>query len=299
MTMTEQHELAIGSAYQEQADPSYFEARQLGQIEIFEFYQPEGTVAKPALDLFLLQVILSPGMNWSIRLGEGVHLLDMPFPGEMSLSIPGLTMTCRLDGGAHGIGLELDGPWFRELARRLDPDFPGDFGSLHTMFWRDNTLRDHVLKLWRAAKGDALAPDVDPEEAGLALARMLLDRSKSGPDRREFDYALAPHVRRKVFSYIEENLDGDCSITALAEIAGLSPYHFARAFRTDTGDTPHRYVVRRRLVRARDMVLYSSRGLAEIARAAGYSSQSRLTEAFVRNFGSTPGKTRRAWRDRN
>jgi AraC-like DNA-binding protein len=290
---------AMGGAYREQADPSYYEARQLGHMEIFEFYQPEGQVVKPALDLFLLQVILSPGMNWSIRLGEGEHLLDMPFPGEMSLSIPGLMITCMLDGGAHGIGLELDGPWFRDVARRLDPDFPGHFGSLHAMFWRDNGLRDFVLKLWRAAKGDAWAPPVDAEEAGAALARLLLDRAAIAPDRREVDYALAPHVRRKVFGYIEDNLDGDCSILALADVAGLSPYHFARAFRTDTGDTPHRYVVRRRLVRARDMVLYSSLGLAEIARATGYSSQSRLTEAFVRNFGTTPGQTRRAWRERS
>jgi AraC family transcriptional regulator len=166
------------------------------------------------------------------------------------------------------------------------------------MFWRDNRVRDYVLRLWRAAKGDAKAPQVDPEEAGATLARMLLDRAAIAPDRGDIDFALAPHVRRKVFGYIEQNLDGDCSIMALAEIAGLSPYHFARAFRTDTGDTPHRYVERRRLLRARDLVLYSSEGLAEIARATGYSSQSRLTEAFVRNFGSSPGKTRREWKDR-
>ena len=46
-------------------------------------------------------------------------------------------------------------------------------------------------------------------------------------------------------------------------------------------------------------ILYSSLGLAEIARATGYSSQSRLTEAVVRNFGTTPGLTRRAWRERS
>lgn len=287
---------AMGGAYRRQADPCYFESRRLGRIEIFEFYQPEGVVHKPASDLFLLQVILSPGMNWSIELGGATHPLTMPFPGEMSLSIPGRAMTCRLDGGAHGIGLELDGPWFRGLARAADPAFPGTFGSLHDMFWRDNALRDYILRLWRAAKGDVWAPAVDHEQAGAVLAGMLLARSASAPDRREMDFALAPHVRRKVLAYIEDNLDGNCSIAALAGVAGLSPYHFARAFRTDTGDTPHRYVVRRRLVRARDLVLHSSMSLAEIARATGHSSQSRLTEAFVRHFGSTPGQTRRDWR---
>lgn len=293
MTAPHHAESALGGAYREQADPCYYEARQLGRFEIFEFYQPAGTVAKPPLDLYFLQVVLSPGRNWSIRIGENAHLLEMPFPGEMSLSIPGLPMTCTLDGGAHGIGIELPGPWFRAFACALDPDFDGKFGSLHAMFWRDNAIRDDILKLWRAAKCDARAPRIDPEEAGAALARMLLDRAASAPDRREINYALAPHVRRKVFGYIEDTLDGDCSIVALADVAGLSPYHFARAFRAETGDTPNRYVVRRRLVRARDLVLFSSLGLAEIAVATGYSSQSRLTEAFVHNFGTTPGQTRR------
>lgn len=282
----------IGEAYL-QMDLSYWESRQLGKIEIFEFYQPEGTVMKPALDLFLLQVILAPGRNWSIRLGDGQYQLDMPFPGEMSLSVPTMTMTCMLDGGAHGIGVELDGPWFRQIAKSLDPDFAGHFGSLHSMFWRDNALRDYVLKLWRAAKQDRKAPPVDPEEAGLQLARMLLRHARVAPDRKDIDFALAPHLRRKVFDHIETNLDGDCSVIMLATVAGLSPYHFARVFRIDTGDTPHRYVLRRRLVRARDLVLYSTLGFAEIAAATGFSSQSRLTEAFVRSFGVTPGQTRR------
>lgn len=285
----------IGEAYL-QADLSYWESRHLGPIEIFEFYQPEGVVMKPALDIFLLQVILSPGRNWSIRLGEGAYSLDMPFPGEMSLSVPSMTITCTLDGGAHGIGVELDGPWFRRIAGELDPQFPGDFGSLHAMFWRDNALRDYVLKLWRAAKGDARAPQVDPEEAGRDLARLMLVRARTAPDRKDIDFALAPHLRRRVFEYIDANLAGDCSIMTLAGIAGLSPYHFARVFRIDTGDTPHRYVLRRRLVRARDMVLYSPLGIAEIAAATGFSSQSRLTEAFVRVFGETPGQTRKAHR---
>lgn len=288
----------IGVAYAEQADPAYFEARRIGQIEIFEFFQPEGVIEKPPADLYLLQVILSPGRNWTIELGRGERLLDMPFPGEMSLSIPGLPMRCTLDGGAHGIGLELEGTWFRTLASRLDPAFPGHFESLHAMFWRDNALRDFVLKLWRAAKGDERAPPIDPDAAGEELARLLLARAASAPNRAEVDYALAPHARRRVFEYIEANLDGDCSIMMLANIAGLSPYHFARAFRTDTGDTPHRYVVRRRLVRARDMILNSPVGFAEIAAATGFSSQSRLTEAFVRNFGMTPSETRRASRRR-
>ena len=80
-----------------------------------------------------------------MSLGDGAQAIERPFPGEMSLSIPGLGITCTLDGGAHGIGVELEAPWFGSVLRRLDPGFGGDFGPLHHMFWRDNALRDYVL----------------------------------------------------------------------------------------------------------------------------------------------------------
>ncbi len=97
--------------------------------------------------------------------------------------------------------------------------------------------------------------------------------------------------------YMESNLDRTLSLTKIAEAAGLSRYHFLRQFKAATGQTPHRYLMQRRLERAKKSLLDPRRSIGEIALATGFSSQSHLTTAFRKAYGVSPGKFR-AQRDR-
>jgi len=79
---------------------------------------------------------------------------------------------------------------------------------------------------------------------------------------------------------------------ALAAEAGLGPAHFAQQFRRVAGLSPHQYVLRRRVKRAAALLRLSRRSIAEIAIEVGFSSQSHLTTAFHRVYGTTPGSYR-------
>jgi len=107
---------------------------------------------------------------------------------------------------------------------------------------------------------------------------------------------LSPAALRRVQSFVDGNLDQPLRIADLASRAALSVHHFARAFRTSTGSTPRAFIEQRRLDRARDLIENSDRSLADIAVAAGFTSQSRLTTAFRRATGFTPAAFRRARR---
>jgi len=72
------------------------------------------------------------------------------------------------------------------------------------------------------------------------------------------------------------------------------PYHFARLFRRTVGVPPHQYVLRRRVERAKELLLTGRLGLSEVALAAGFSDQSHLTRVFRRAVGLTPARFRRA-----
>jgi AraC family transcriptional regulator len=96
--------------------------------------------------------------------------------------------------------------------------------------------------------------------------------------------------------YIEQHLEGDLGLDVLAREAGISPALFTQRFTEAHGDTPHRYVVRRRLERARGLLAGSDLPIAEVALRAGFSSQSHLSEVFRRSTGETPGAFRRAAR---
>ena len=97
---------------------------------------------------------------------------------------------------------------------------------------------------------------------------------------------------QRVRDYIEAHLDDRLSLNDLAGVACLSPYHFSRSFKLALGVGPQRYVMERRLERAKTLMRRTNQPLAWIAQEAGFSDQSHLTSVFRREAGVTPGKFR-------
>jgi AraC family transcriptional regulator len=113
--------------------------------------------------------------------------------------------------------------------------------------------------------------------------------------------SVQPHgsatlTRRKlsrVQELVESRLDADLTLRELAAEVGYSRSHFLRAFHATTGVTPHRYVLNRRIERARRLLGETDMSIAEVAYGCGFSSQAHLTLAFRKVCGLTPGEYRR------
>jgi AraC-like DNA-binding protein len=110
--------------------------------------------------------------------------------------------------------------------------------------------------------------------------------------RRVHSNGLSSERLRRVQNYVEAHLSGRLTLTDLASLTGLSIYHFSRSFKQAVGIGPQRYVIRRRLERAKKLMQHSSRPLAWIARQIGFVDQSHLISAFRREIGMTPGRYR-------
>jgi AraC family transcriptional regulator len=100
---------------------------------------------------------------------------------------------------------------------------------------------------------------------------------------------LSPISLRYVLEYIGAHLSHELSLESLAELTGLSAYHFARLFTQSVGLSPHRYVVRRRLEEAKRLLLNGTHTIAEVATLTGFADQSHLHRLFKQRFGITPG----------
>jgi AraC family transcriptional regulator len=98
---------------------------------------------------------------------------------------------------------------------------------------------------------------------------------------------------RRVQELITAELAGTVRLARLAAAVGLSTYHFARAFKLTTGQTPHAYVGRRRIEEARRLLRETRLPIAEIAARVGFASQAHLTTRFREVTGVTPGRFRR------
>jgi AraC-like DNA-binding protein len=96
----------------------------------------------------------------------------------------------------------------------------------------------------------------------------------------------------RVVEYIDVYLARDLTITELASVACLSPFHFSKMFKRSMGESVHKFVIGRRLMRARSLLQSTSIPLAEIAAITGFTDQSQFTALFKRSMGVTPGKFR-------
>jgi AraC family transcriptional regulator len=97
----------------------------------------------------------------------------------------------------------------------------------------------------------------------------------------------------RVQAYIDSNLDHTLHIRNLSAVARQSPAHFSRKFKLAFGESPHAYVVRRRLERACHLMMISAVSLSEIALSVGFSDQAHLCRLFRRAFGQSPASWRR------
>lgn len=98
---------------------------------------------------------------------------------------------------------------------------------------------------------------------------------------------------RAAIELIESDLSVPLRLSALAQAAGLSVYHFARVFRAVTGETPAEFLMRRRTERARERIVGSGTPFADIAYELGFSSQSHMNRHIRQRFGTTPTDIRR------
>lgn len=94
-------------------------------------------------------------------------------------------------------------------------------------------------------------------------------------------------------SYLHANLERDVRVDEAAREACLSPFHFHRLFSAYHGVTPHRYLTRLRLERARAALRAGGRSVADVAFACGFESVGSFTTLFKRTFGVTPGRIRK------
>jgi AraC-like DNA-binding protein len=102
------------------------------------------------------------------------------------------------------------------------------------------------------------------------------------------------HRFKQAFEYIEASLDQDIGLHELAAIVGLSASHFSHAFKEAYGVSPYRFVLQRRIMRAKALLVSTNETIAEIALRVGFSSQSLFTKKFSSYTGFSPTSYRAA-----
>jgi len=194
---------------------------------------------------------------FELRDRRGRHVVD---PTRALVLAAGDPFTIRHPAGPD-VCLSIRGPLVEDLARA---------GSHQITL--DAETHARIAAACRAGDAFALAEEI----AALAPGEPTEDR--------DLAHALAHELRLR---FAEQT-----PLSELAEAAGVSVFHACRVFRRETGSTLHGYRRELRLRHALAMLIDGDEPLADIAAAAGFASQSHLTNQFRARFRATPGQVR-------
>lgn len=225
-----------------------------------------------------------------MRVADRSYASRMPV-GSFALLPAGAPSHWRDRGrGLRGLHVNLAPRVFERLV--ADDDEARPLRDLPPIDWTEDP---GMAQLAQQLLAEAEQPGRGVRLAVQTLAAMIGVRLLRTVDRASVSRTcrtLSAARLRRVEAFVEANLDQPLDLLALASVAALSPSHFARAFRATTGLPPHRWLMARRVERAKAMIANTQLPIVEIALACGFASQSHMNDVFRRHMMPTP----RHWR---
>jgi AraC family transcriptional regulator len=169
----------------------------------------------------------------------------------------------------------------------------GDFGRLHATMFEDAAVEVLLRRLWDEAKENSPHGALFADSAWTTLLLALLaaagERFQPVPVRG----GLAGWQERRATEYLRSHMAEDVTLDALAGVAALSTFHFARQFKQSTGLPPHAYLRRLRCERAKELLLGTNLPVTEIAAQVGYETPQAFARMFRAGVGASPSDYRR------
>ncbi|QRM56870.1 AraC family transcriptional regulator [Sinorhizobium sp. BG8] len=214
------------------------------------------------------------------------------YRGVSQFSLPGNVIVLHPDELHDGAAGTDEGLSYRMMyipPDRLQAALPPQFGGLP--FVSDPVLDDPVLaRLILDALGD-IDHEIDPMKLDTLVAELadgLLRHADGAPVSSAPGRPARAAVSRAA-DFLRDNLERGLTSDDLEEVTGLDRFTLSRQFRRLLGTSPHRYLVMRRLDRARSIIARGD-SIAEAAYASGFADQAHLTRHFKRAHGMTPGR---------
>ncbi|WP_238310468.1 helix-turn-helix domain-containing protein [Methylobacterium organophilum] len=230
---------------------------------------------------------LSPGRQTFTCAGESHH-----FQGDnIAVLEPGSEVVGAWEGSFRNLTLKLA----PEAVERLSHE-PVQKLGVRTQFL-PSEARSAVAHLLLAVSADLQAGcpggPVLVESIATALLRMFSERAAPVPRAApRLHSTKAAELRALIGAHLTQPL----GLPQLADAAGMSVGHLVRAFKASFGLTPHQYILRERVYRARDLIEAGAPSLRAVASQAGFTDASQMAKTFRRVLGVTPREVARAAR---
>lgn len=222
---------------------------------------------------------------------DGRRYSGIQAPGDANVIPAGLPGMWTDDADCRILRIAITDTFVRSIGEQVRA--PADITP--RLQWRDARVRHLAAALGAELEAEDTSDALYAESLCTALVVRLLSSSReaaAGGTHRTS--TLAPRVAARLIDYIEAHLHQRLTLADLAAQAGLSVPHFNVLFRATLGVPVHRYVVQRRVERAKALLLEGRRSASQIALEVGFAHQSHMTQWMQRLLGVGPRDVVRA-----
>lgn len=244
------------------------------------------TVSVPSFDEPLL-LIHTGGKQLSYQ--GAAHRAQLSSPGLVSLLPAGVPQEFAIGGVGEGMLLHFGG-------QQLVPAWLRSQGGQHPTTFIDNVIVTIGQQIANAAGQPHADDDYLAMLGNALLAQLRYTLCHPAPAETLRGSRSATLLTHLAVQHIQQNLGQPLSVEKLAEVSGVGVTHFSNTFKKVTGVTPHRYILRERIARSRELLLMTALTVGEISAAVGFAGQSHFAQAFVREMNMTPSAYRRMGR---
>jgi AraC family transcriptional regulator len=212
--------------------------------------------------------------------------------GVVTIIPAGSSARWDIPGPVNVVQLYLPHGTLERVAIEADASMPGDL--LERTGHPDPVTSRLLLSAADVLEGSATLDALFRQQlTDLMATRLLAAHTGSSIPFQPTMGGLAPKVLLRAVERLRSDSDADVSLAALASEAGLSRFHFCRAFKESTGLSPHAWLRQHRLEQAMNMLRDTNASVVSVAAALGYASQTAFAAAFRKLTGETPSDWRR------
>lgn len=256
-------------------------------IKLEHYRLPVGELAEHRHREHVVMIAMNDGCRGEIQTASGFRVGGTQNSGNICVMPSGLAHTARLEDPCEQLALYLDPSLVRRAASESLKS--GNFEVAERCARSDSVISSIGMALLGELESTGLSGRLYAESLANVLAVHLLRHYTTGTDpAQQIKGGLSAQRLRKVMAFVAENYSQDIRLSQLAEVAGMSSFHFAREFKRTTGTTPHQYLIKFRVERAKALLVGGEMPLIEVGLQSGFSHQSHFTRLFRRLTGTTP-----------
>ncbi|KAB8331766.1 AraC family transcriptional regulator [Scytonema tolypothrichoides VB-61278] len=272
-------------------NPPIFSSQSQGweNILVEEFHHPPGQLKYQSEAEHAICLCLAPRPFRLSQVKGDRRYTSLYTKGDMSITPAGIPFFAQWDGNDRYLWIRIPSHFTHKVAKEAVEIDPHQIELLPEFRVRNPSIEQIGMMLLTELKNGGLAGRLYIESLTNVLAVQLLrNYSATQPSVSLYNGGLSERQLLVVTDYIHEYLSEEIKLSQLAELLGMSQFHFSRLFKQSVGIPPHQYLLQQRVERAKQLLKQTELSITEVAFLCGFNSHSHLSKWFRQLTGITP-----------